>query len=227
MTKYHISLLLFSGFALGVGSAVAQVEQVTELTVSNPPAMVATIDQYVATEEGDADSVTLLQHLNDGTNPSTHTIVGIYDDLEAMESTMRERETSVAWSTTQRAASAIVTVNSSTLAIQRKTWGRNAWREGEYLAAVLVNAPDEPRWMTAMDELMQTTDVDNPGMIRVVRLRAGPSTHAVLLVSSTFSGLITHIEDMEASEEFASMIDRSTIQQVGMNIYRVARVWNP
>ena len=81
-------------------TAFAQVEQVTELTVTNPRAMVATLDQYLESGGMKAHSVTLLAHIHDGVSPSTHTVVAIYDDLDALEAAMEARPTSTAWATT-------------------------------------------------------------------------------------------------------------------------------
>lgn len=128
---------------------------------------------------------------------------------------------------TQRAGAAIATVNSSLLAIQRKTWGNDGWQEGDYLAAVLVSAGDGAAWIDAVDEMNRTTDVENPGMVRIVRLRGGPAGYAALIVSPTYAGLIGYMESLEASDEFATMRASTETTVVGSTFYQVAKVWNP
>jgi hypothetical protein len=227
MTKKYLGALIVALLAIASGTAAAQVERVTQITVSDPAGMIATIDQYVASGEGRAQSVTLLAHIHDGESDSTHTIVAIYENLEALESTMNEQASSAVWAATQRAAASVSKANSTALAIQRKTWGQDAWKEGDYLAAVMVNAADATRWYESMDEMMRTSKVKNPGMVRIVRLRGGPASHAVLLVAPTYAGLINYMENTEASDEFAKMRGSSESSTVGMTIYRVAKVWNP
>lgn len=227
MKKTYIGFSLISFLVLGNGSAFAQVEQVTSMTVSNPAAMVANIDYFVATGEGMAQSVTMLRHLHDGTDPSTHTIVAIFDDLDVLEKSMNQRANSAAWATLGRAGASVSKINSSTLAIQRQTWGKDSWEAGNYLAAVMVNAPDEATWISAVDTMMGSIKFKNPGMLRIVRLRGGPATNAVLLVASSYAELITFMERIETSDEFATMRGASNTKVVGTTIYKVAKVWNP
>ena len=227
MKKTNLGFSLLSFLAFSSGSAFAQVEQVTSMTVSNPAAMVANIDYFVATGEGLAKSVTLLRHLHDGTDPSTHTVVAIFDDLDVLETSMNQRATSAAWAIFARAGASVSKVNSSSLAIQRQTWGKDSWEAGNYLAAVLVNATDEATWIAAVDTMMGSIKFKNPGMLRIVRLRGGPSTNAVLLVASSYAELITFMERIESSDEFATMRGASNTNVVGTTIYKVAKVWNP
>ena len=227
MTKKFSGKFLIWLLAFGSSSAYAQVEQVTELTVTDSRAMVATIDQYVASGEVEAQSVNLLAHIHDGVNPSTHTVVAIYDDLETMESGMEERLASAAWATLLRSTASISTANSTALAIQLRTWGDNAWDESGYLAAVLVNAADNASWLAAMDAWNRTNNVENPGMIRIVKLRGAPANHAVLIASSSYADLINFMESVEASDEFATLRGAAEAQVVGTTYYRVVKVWNP
>ncbi len=227
MTKKFSGKFLIWLLAFGSSSAYAQVEQVTELTVTDSRAMVATIDQYVASGEVDAQSVNLLAHIHDGVNPSTHTVVAIYDDLETMESDMEERLASAAWATLLRSTASISTANSTALAIQLRTWGDNAWDESGYLAAVLVNAADNASWLAAMDAWNRTNNVENPGMVRIVKLRGAPANHAVLIASSSYADLINFMESVEASDEFATLRGAAEAQVVGTTYYRVVKVWNP
>ena len=227
MTKKFSGKFLIWLLAFGSSSAYAQVEQVTELTVTDSRAMVATIDQYVASGEVEAQSVNLLAHIHDGVNPSTHTVVAIYDDLETMESDMEERLASAAWATLLRSTASISTANSTALAIQLRTWGDNAWDESGYLAAVLVNAADNASWLAAMDAWNRTNNVENPGMVRIVKLRGAPTNHAVLIASSSYADLINFMEGVEASDEFATLRGAAEAQVVGTTYYRVVKVWNP
>ena len=97
MSRKLLGIFLLSVLSFGSFSAYAEVEQVTDLTVTNPGALIATIDQYVASGELQSQSVTLLAHIHDGVNPATHTVVAIYDDLETLESAMEARANSAAW----------------------------------------------------------------------------------------------------------------------------------
>ena len=148
MNKKHLGFSLAIILACTSGSAFAQVEQVTSMTVSNPAAFVANLDYYRASENRAAQSVTMLTHLHDGVDPSTHTIVAIYEDLETLESAMDKRATSDDWSIFVGATSSVATVNSSALAVQRQTWGKTSWGEGDYLAAVIVNTGEPKPWMS-------------------------------------------------------------------------------
>ncbi len=227
MKKTNLGFSLLAIFALTSSSAFAQVEQVTSMTVSNPAAFIANIDYYLASGEAQAQSVTVLRHMHDGTDPSTHTVVAIFDDLEALESSMDRRANSAAWAAVGRAGASISTINSSTLAIQRQTWGKTSWEAGDYLTAVLLNASDQATWIAAVDKMMGSIRFKNPGMFRIVRLRGGPSTHAVLIVASSYAELITFMEQLEMSKEFATMRSASENKVVGTTIYQVAKVWNP
>lgn len=174
-----------------------------------------------------AASVTLLRHLHDGVDAITHTVVAIFDDLEVLESSMDMRAKSAACAAVGRAGASISKVNDSALAIQRQTWGRKSRDAGDYLAAVLLNASDQATWISAVDKMMGSIKFKNPGMLRIVRLRGGPSTHSVLLVAPSYAELITFMERIEASNEFATMRSASDSSVVGTTIYQVANVWNP
>lgn len=227
MRKVFGGVFLLSSLVCFTSGAYAQVEQVTSMTVSNPAAMVANIEHYLASGEAEAQSVTLLRHMHDGADPSTHTVVAIFDDLKTLEGSMNRRAQSAAWAAARRGAAAVTKANSSLLAIQRKTWGNDSWQEGDYLAAVLVNSRNGAAWIDATDEMNRTTDVENPGMMRIVRLRGGPAGYAVLIVSPTYAGLIEYMESLEVSDEFATMRDKSETSVVGSVFYQVAKVWNP
>ncbi|MGI9262581.1 MAG: hypothetical protein ACR2QR_11125 [Woeseiaceae bacterium] len=219
---FVVSLLTFCG-----ASAHAQVEQVTTLRVTDPGGMIATIDQYQMADETRATSVSLLAHIHDGVDPATHTVVAIYDDLDALESALESRPGSAAWATLLRSASGISTATSSALAIQKRTWGDNAWEEGGYLAAVLVNVANSASWLDAMDAWNRSNKVRNPGMVRVVKLRGAPANHAVLIAGSDYADVINFMESVEASDEFATLQGAAEAQVVGSTYYRVAKVWNP
>lgn len=208
-------------------AANAQVEQVNSLTVTDPAGLIATLDDFMAVGEAQASSVTVLQHMLDGTDPSTHTIVAIFDDMEELESSMNRRATSKAWAAAQRSLSSRGTVNSSVLAIQRKTWGADGWQEGHYLAAVMVMVSEAPAWLEAMDELNTSREVRNPGMVRVVRLRGGPAPYAVLISAPTYAGLVNYMEGTERSDAFRKMREASDARPIGTLFYRVAKVWTP
>jgi len=227
MTKTNLGFSLLAILIFSSSSAFAQVEQVTTMKVSNQAAMIANIDYYLASGEAQAQSVTVLRHLHDGVDPSTHTVVAIFDDLEALESSMDRRANSAAWAAVGRAGASISKITSSTLAIQRQTWGKSSWEAGDYLAAVLLNTSDQVAWIAAVDKMMGSIEFKNPEMFRIVRLRGGPSTHAVLIVASSYAELITFMEQLEMSDEFATMRGAAENKVVGTTIYQVAKVWNP
>jgi hypothetical protein len=220
---------LFSGFVLALTgvTANAEVEQVTTLTVTDPAGVIATLDEFMAAGEAQAQSVTLLRHMLGSSDVGTHTIVAIFDDMETLESSMNRRATSKAWAASQRSLSGRATVNSSLLAIQRQTWGANGWKEGHYLAAVSVMSPEARKWLEAMDELNSDPDVGNPGMVRVVRIRGMPGNYAVLISAPTYAGLINFMEANEQSDAFAKMRSATETRAIGTQYYRVAKVWNP
>lgn len=222
MGTFLVSLLMF-----GNAAVYAQVEQVTALTVTDPGGFIATIDQYQASIDNNAQSVNLLAHIHDGEDPSTHTIVAIYDDLNDMESAMEGRIGSAAWATLLRSLSGISTANSTALAMQKRTWGDNSWEEGGYLAAVMVNAANSAAWLEAMDAWNRSNEVRNPGMVRVVKLRGAPANHAVLIAGSDYADVINFMEGVEASDEFATLQGAAEAQVVGSIYYRVVKVWNP
>jgi len=227
MIKKLLGTLLVSLLTFGSVSAFAQVEQVTALTVTDPGGMVATIDQYQASIDNNAQSVTLLAHIHDGADPSTHTVVAIYDDLGAMESAMEGRIGSAAWATLLRSTASISKANSTALAMQKRTWGDDGWEEGGYLAAVMVNVANSESWLAAMDAWNRSNKVKNPGMVRVVKLRGAPANHAVLIAGSDYADVINFMEGVEASDEFATLQGAAEAQIVGSTYYRVVKVWNP
>ena len=96
---------------------------------------------------------------------------------------MEARATSAAWATLLRSTASNSKANSTALAIQNRTWGNDLWEAGGYLAAVMVNAADSASWLAAMDQWNKTNKVKNPGMVRIVKLRGGPSNHAVLIAA--------------------------------------------
>ena len=227
MKKNKLGLFLGSILALTGAAANAEVEQVTALTVADPAGMIATLDEFMAAGEAQANSVTLLRHMLGSADTGTHTIVAIFDDMETLESSMNRRATSKAWAASQRALSGNATLNSSLLAIQRMTWGADGWKEGHYLAAVTVSSPDGAKWLEAMDKLNSDREVKNPGMVRVVRIRGVPGTHAVLIAAPTYAGLINYMEATEQSAAFEKMRNATETQAMGAQFYRVAKVWNP
>jgi hypothetical protein len=227
MKKKLLGTLLFSLLSLGSISAYAQVEQVTELTVTNTSAFIATLDQYMESGGMEATSVTLLAHMHDGVNPSTHTVVGIYDDLDSLESAMEGRQSSTAWATLLRSTASISNANSTALAIQKRTWGDDLWEAGGYLAAVLINANNSQSWLAAMDEWNRTNKVRNPGMIRIVKLRGAPANHAVLIGAADYADLINFMEGVEASKEFETLRGSAEAQVVTTVYYRAVKVWTP
>jgi len=222
MGTFLVSLLTFCGI-----SAHAQVEQVTALTVTDPAGLIATIDQYQASIDNNAQSVNLLVHIHDGVDSSTHTVVAIYDDLEAMESALEGRIGSAAWATLLRSLSGISTPNSTALAMQKRTWGDDSWEEGGYLAAVMVNAVNSASWLAAMDAWNRSNKVRNPGMVRIVKLRGAPANHAVLIAGSGYADVINFMEGVEASDEFKTLQGAAESQIVGSTYYRVVKVWKP
>ena len=228
MNKNNVGKILIAALMLCGVAANAQVERVVGLTVSNPAGMIATIENYLAADEGDAQSVTLLQHLHDGMDPSTHTIVTIYDDLESMEDTMDVQANSAEWAATLRSTAAVAKVNGVSLALQRRTWGPDLWSEGDYLAAVLVDVQNGGEWLAAMDEWSNSSKVRRPGLVRVVRLRGGtPANHAVLIAASSYADLINYMEDVEVSAEFATLVGATTARIAGTTIYQVSKIWHP
>ena len=227
MKKKFWGFSLVSVLALGSGSAFSQVEQVTTMTLTNPAALVASVDHFLTSGEAKAQSITLLRHMHDGGNPGTHTVVAIFDDLETLEASMDSRATSAAWASFARSGASYSTVHSSALAVQRQTWGDNAWNEGDYLAAVLINSPDGAAWIAAVDDMMGSIKVKNPGMFRIVRLRGAPTTHAVLIASSSYAELINFMDQLEASDDFDKMRAKVPNKVVGTTIYKVAKIWNP
>jgi hypothetical protein len=227
MSRKLLGIFLLSVLSFGSFSAYAEVEQVTDLTVTNPGALIATIDQYVASGELQSQSVTLLAHIHDGVDPATHTVVAIYDDLETLESAMEARANSAAWATLLRSTASISKANSTSLALQRRTWGDDLWDEGGYLAAVLINAADSASWLAAMDQWNRTNKMKNPGMVRIVKLRGAPANHAVLIGSSSYADLINFMEGVEASAEFATLRGAAEARMVGTTYYKVVKVWHP
>lgn len=208
-------------------SVFAQVEQVTSVTVTNQDALIATISQYQETGESEMQSVTLLTHMMDGTDPSTHTIVALYDNLEDLESTLDGRTSSAAWGTLLRSFPTSATANSSLLAIQRRSFGDDSWSEGDYLSAVLLQGSD-PAFLAAIDDWESTSEVDNPGMIRVMRLRgATGASHAVLISSSSYEDLINFQEEVEYSDAFATLQAAQAATPITTLYYRVTKIWNP
>lgn len=217
------SVILFAGTC-----AFAQVEQVTDITVTDQDALIATISQYHQSGESEMQSVTLLSHMMDGTDPSTHTIVALYDNLEDLESTMDGRVDSASWSSLMRSFPSSATANSSLLAIQRRSFGDDAWSEGDYLSAVLLQARSDSTFMAVIDEWERTNRVEIPGMMRVMRLRgATGATHVVLLTSPSFEELINFQEEVEQSNAFAAMQRAEAAVPVTTIYYKVVNIWNP
>lgn len=215
------SVILFTGAA-----AQAQVEQVVSITSSNQPALIATIEQYQQSGESEAQSVSLMVHMHDGADPSTHTVVSLYDDLEDLENTLDGRVGSAAWANLGRSFRSSASVTSNMLAIQRRNWGDEFWGEGDYLVAVLVRATSDVAFLAAMDELMSANRVDIPGMIRVMRLRGGPGSHAVLMSASSYEDLVTFQEGIEASAPFATMQQAAAAAPLGATYYKVVKLWD-
>ena len=222
--KYLMSVVSLFLVSTGINSH-AEVEQVISSTVSNPAVYADLIDGYNATGEMASQSTSLLQHVVDGTDTSTHTVVVIYDDMKALEKTMAVQATSKKWASFQKSLSSVRTINDNVLAVQRKTWGKDGWSEGEYLAAVGISAPDQSTWVDALDEMQGKIEVKMPGMVRVVRLRGAPTSHAVLITAPTYSGLIEYLEAVELSPLFMKYRKARNSRAMGTTIYRVAKVW--
>lgn len=224
MKNAILNTALVSLFLFASSSTFAQVEQVTSIISHDQQALIATIEQYRQSDESKARSTTLAAHMHDGADPSTHTVVNLYDDLGDLEDTLDSRVGSAAWANLIRSFTSSASVTSSALAIQRRNWGDEFWSEGDYLVAVLVAGANGP-FLAAMDELMSTSRVEIPGMIRVMRLRGAPASHAVLMSASSYEDLINFQEEMESSAAFANMQSTGAATHVASTYYRIVKLW--
>jgi|GEM_PF-1960987 len=224
MIKWNTALI---GFVLLTAPIVhAEVERVLSATISNPAAFAASFGSYVTSGESEALSVTLLQHVIDGANPATHTVVAMYEDMDALGRTLNKQASSPRFAQFGLALSSLISNTSESLAIHRKTWGKTAWEEGDYLAAVLVSSPDEGGWLAGISTMESKSNIKRPGMLRIVRLRGQAGvTHAVLISSPSYAALVEYMEAVEASKEFAKMGEGSSSRTVTVVIYKVANVW--
>ncbi len=221
LSKVFIVLILLSTSRM----ASAQFELITDVIVSDQSSMISVLGEYVMSGESKAKSTTLLRRLHDGDNPSTHTIVSVFESLEDMEASIESRAKSKQWFKFVKAAHDFSKTNGSYLSIQRLAWGDSLWQQDGYVVSMTLNAGNDKDYLAAMDDWKAANNVKNKGMIRIQKLRGNAATHAVIIAAPSYVDLINTLENIEASEAFAKMKAVTNTTLVGTEFFSVLKLW--
>lgn len=103
MIKKFSSLLFLSSLIYCQQSFAQAVFQSYQLTVSNPPAVVAAMDKFTAsrTGQGGSANIFLYQSMASGESPATHTVLVVHPSPEEMAANMARNLGSSDWATFQ------------------------------------------------------------------------------------------------------------------------------
>ena len=226
--KIKYLVLTVVTFALFSSSAAfAQVERVFGLTISDPARFIEVIDEYRSSGTESDYKLTLLQQVVDGGDPSTHTLVSLHKDAAALEKTMDAHVGSKDFQDYIRARSRVSKGTSNVLAVHRQNFGRNDWREGDFVTVVNINVRDVSKFLAAHEALHKKTKIKMPGMKRVVSLISAGSSHAVLLSAPSLAELFDYSDKFSTSAEFAEYRQNNGgTQATGTMLLRVVKVWN-
>ncbi len=161
-----------------------------------------------------------------GDSESSHLVVEDFDDYGAYMSSTERRVASPGWSRYMLATNDNSKYLGSNMVLVVDDHGAPRHTAG-YLAAVLIQTNDAPKYREAIAELAKA--VGNPGVLRLVQMRTGSAavTHAVLLGGPDFKAVNEYLDKLWASDAFAAFAAKvgSTRTVVGIDMYRRVATW--
>ncbi|WP_405232941.1 hypothetical protein [Lentisalinibacter salinarum] len=202
------SLLTATSMALlgasSLGSA-APVEAVYGFEVENPPAFVAALDRFLATDEMKAAKVSLWATEFNGSNPTTHLIVTDHQSHDAYQKMTSTRLASDAWPRYLLAVNDIADLTGETLYIERMREGGN-WREHGAVAAYVMSVSDPRRYAEAFGTMIK--EAGHPGSVRLMEARAGATgySHVVLITAPNIADLNNYLDKLLAGDAYAKFV---------------------
>lgn len=161
-----------------------------------------------------------------GDAESSHLVVEDFDDYAAYMSSRDKRLASPAWSRYLLATMEDSEYLGSQMVKVIDDHGAARHTAG-YLAAVLIQSSDAPKYREAIAELAKAAG--NPGVMRLVQMRSGSTavTHAVLIGGPDFRAVNDYLDKLFASDAYAAFTAKvaSTRKMVGIDMYRRVATW--
>jgi len=226
MKKNIVSGLAFSAALLLSNYAQSQaIEAVYSLKFESTDVVEAALTELFEDDALRGSKATL--YVNDLGVPGegTHTIVADYDNYAARAKLDKARVESHGWANYVLATQGSELV-SADLAIVVEDFGK-ARHEAGYLVAYTMQVRDADKYRDALAKMEKA--VGNPGVLRLVNVRSGTTdiTHAVLVGASDFAAANEYLDELYASDAFATFVEEvGDIRTVGnVAMYRRVAHW--
>jgi hypothetical protein len=218
--------ILLSSLSL---NAAAIVDGVYGMVVQDPAALVKAMDTWNASADSDGDqTVTLYETIANGEDPSTHLIVGDYQDYAAFEKQAGRMRTSADFAQFIQDLSAVAKPAWESISVHLATYGKG-WNEHNHVAAVSLRVENPRAYAQAFDELMKSKAGKNlKGATKLIGVRAGSGvSHIVVITGASFAEINEGLDAMYASEEFSNFVAkvRGDREVLGTAFYRVVKRW--
>ncbi len=161
-----------------------------------------------------------------GNAESSHLVVEDFDDYASYMSSTQKRVASHGWSRYLLATNDNSKYLGSDVVLVVDDHGAPRHTAG-YLAAILIQSSDAPKYREAIAELSKA--IDHPGVLRLVQMRTGSAavTHAVLIGGPDFKAVNEYLDRLFASDAYAAFVAKvgSTRKMVGTSMYRRVATW--
>ena len=197
MKKILLFLLAFSGvsFADDHGSDIYYAY--FGMTVSNPPAVVAAMDKFMASECGQTApfSVALMGEAFNGHEPQTHTFVVTYEGAQALNDTFATLSTCPEYGTFLTELSAVSVATEQTLV--KSVYESGDWTQDTAFAVFEINVRNEASYIDAYKKFTDAA-IANGQLTRsfgVERVVAGDDyTHFAFIGGSDMANLMATMD---------------------------------
>jgi len=226
MKKTTLLMLASTAMLLAGAPAIAQkMEAVHRITFNSTEQAQAALGSLAQDPAMKGTRVTLYVK-EFGDSDYSHLIVEDFDDYAGYMASRDARLASPGWSRFLLATQDDSRYLGSNMVLVVDDYGGPRHTAG-YLAAVLIQTSDGPKYREAIAELAKA--VGNPGVLRLVAFRTGSMavTHAVLVGGPDFKAVNEYLDKLWASDAFASFAKKvgDTRSVVGTEMYRRAATW--
>lgn len=214
------------GLALLVatGAQAQQFEAVYTLESESTSDAVEAFDILFEDEAMKGSKVTLYS-ADFGVAEGSHVLVVDYDNYADRETRGAKRRASHGWSKFQLATQDMEFI-AGEMAIVVADHGKPRHTAG-YLMAFLLNVQDAAIYSAALEEMNDA--LGNPGVLRLVAMRSGSRavTHAVLVGGDDFEAVNNYMDELYASDAFASFAAKvgDIRSVVAIQMYRRVGAW--
>ena len=197
MKKIFLFLLAFSGFSFADDHGSDIYYAYFGMTVSNPPAVVAAMDKFMASECGQTApfSVALMGEAFNGHEPQTHTFVVTYEGAQALNDTFATLSTCPEYGTFLTELSAVSVATEQTLV--KSVYESGDWTQDTAFAVFEINVRNEASYIDAYKKFTDAA-IANGQLTRsfgVERVVAGDDyTHFAFIGGSDMANLMATMD---------------------------------